>query len=184
MFKHTQMSKYHRRKCVSNDELEDTGENQEHSAKENQNSAISGQQTNKKGLGNGMVLRECSTTSCRAPPRHQAARQGCGRQHKCSQSTIIKFVSTQHSVSWNYGGSHVQRSRITQILCERCLTVHHRVQVEPLKLLCGQGHRGWNLRQSRHSAIFELLSLGLEEVVLGIRLINCHVADVGSKLSR
>lgn len=131
-----------------------------------------------------MVLRECSTTSCRAPPRHQAARHGCGRQHKCSQSTIIKFVNIQHSVWRNYCANHVQWSRITQILCERCLAVHHRVQVEPLKLLRGQGHRGWNLRQPRHSAIFELLSLGLEEVILGVRLIDCHVAGVGLKLSR
>lgn len=60
--------------------------------------------------------------------------------------------------------------------------MHHRVQVKPLKLLCGQSHRGRNLRQPRHGAIFELLSLGLVEVVLSVCLIDCHVAGVGLKL--
>lgn len=56
--------------------------------------------------------------------------------------------------------------------------MHHRVQIEPLELLRRQGHRGWNLRQPRHTSIFKMLGLGVDEVVVDVHLIRRHDFEV------
>lgn len=81
------MTKHDGGESVSDNELEDTGENQKQASEEDENSAVSSQPRSCMPLATG-YLRECSTLSTSSSPSHQTTRQRRGREDEAPQAPI------------------------------------------------------------------------------------------------